>query len=144
MTVPEKYPITDYMQQRAQEWLQRADYLLSLLDCAPFESANPPTNLVAALANVAAEYAMKGYLMLYKQKIPRNHDLGEIYNLCMAVFKDIDFENIRSVVEELGHYRVEFDYPGFIQENIDAQEAREAIRKARIVREFIFAKTKLG
>jgi HEPN domain-containing protein len=132
------------MRQRAQEWFQRADHILALLECAPFESPTPPTNLAAALANMAAEYMLKGYLMLYKQKIPRNHDLGEIYNLCMAVFKDVDFESVQPVIEELGRYRVEFDYPGFIQESLSVQEAHEAIRKTRLVRDFILMKTRLG
>jgi len=142
MTAPEKNPISDHLRQRAQEWFRRADHLLTLLERAPFEISDPPTNIVAALANMAVEYTLKGYLMLYKQKIPANHDLGVIFNLCLAVFKDADFESIRPFVEEMVRYRVEFDYPGVIQESISVEEALEAIRKARLVRDFILVKTR--
>ncbi|NPV77417.1 MAG: HEPN domain-containing protein [Anaerolineae bacterium] len=140
MTAPEKNPISDHLRQRAQEWFRRADHLLALVERAPFEISDPPTNIVAALANMVVEYVLKGYLMLYKQKIPTNHDLGVIFNLCLAVFKDADFESIRPFVEEMVRYRVEFDYPGVIQESISVEEALEAIRKARLVRDFILTK----
>lgn len=142
MTEPEKNLITDHLRQRAQEWFRRADHLLAFLDRAPFELADPPTNIAAALANMVVEYSLKGYLMLYKQKIPANHDLGVIYNLCLAVFMDSDFESIRATIEEMTRYRVEFDYPGVIQENISVEEAREVTRKARQVRDFVQMKTR--
>lgn len=141
MNAPEKNPISDPMRHKTQEWFRKANHLVALLERAPFESADPPTNIAAALANMAVEYSLKGYLMFYKQKIPGINDLGVIFNLCLAVHKDADFENIRFYIEEMVRYRVEFNYPGVIQESISVEEALGAIRKARLVRDFILAKT---
>lgn len=136
----QNYPLSDHMRQRTREWFSKAGSLLSIIEEAPFTLPEPPTNLTAALANMAMEYALKGYLMLNKQRIPSSHDLVEILNLCVAVYKDGDFENIRPLVEEMVRYRAELDYPGVIQETLSVEETHDIIRKARVVQDFILAK----
>jgi HEPN domain-containing protein len=143
MTVPESELFSDYMRQRSQEWFVRAEQLLSLLDCAPFEKDRPPTNMSAVLSFMVVEYVLKGYLMLFKVKIPASHDLGDILNRCLAVQKDPVFETIRPLVEDLACFRVEMDYPGIIQDTVTVEEARHAIYKARQIYDYILAKTRM-
>lgn len=140
MNAPEETSISEHMRQKALQWSVRAEQLLALLDCAPFEKDEPPTNMAVVLAYLAVEYDLKGYLMLHKQKMPANHDLGDLLNRCLAAQNDSGFESIRSMVENLARYRVELDYPGTIQDVIGVDEARDAIRKARLVHHFILGK----
>lgn len=142
MTAPETLPTGDYMHQRAGEWLKRADQLLSILDHVPFESQEPPANMATILAFISVEYALKGYLMINKMKIPFHHDLGDLYNRCLAVRKDLEFEKIRPWVENLARYRVDYDFPGILQDNINVNEAQDAIQEARQVYSFILDKTR--
>jgi HEPN domain-containing protein len=80
---------------------------------------------------MAAEYALKAFLMLNKRRIPRTHDLVELLDECLLVTEQVDLENLRENCQILTRYRVEFVYPSPLPEQLSVDEARQAIEISR-------------
>jgi len=81
MNGPKKPRLSNHIQQRTHEWMRKAEHELAFLEHAPFDLTDPPTDTAGKMAHMAAEYALKAYLMLNKRKIPKSHDLVELLNV---------------------------------------------------------------
>lgn len=110
------------------------------LENAPFDVEDPPTDTACRLAHKAAEYSLKAYLVLNKQKIEKTHQLADILDLCIYINRDHSFETLREDCIDLTKYKVEMTYPGSISEEIDINEAKLAIEKARRIKNFMVKK----
>ena len=91
---------------------------------------------------MVAEYSLKAYLMLNKKKIEKTHQLNDVLDRCIAVHQDEAFEKLREDCAGLTKYKVELTYPNPIPEEIDVNEAKEAIEKARRIKDFVLKKAK--
>jgi HEPN domain-containing protein len=131
---------SEHIQQRTREWFRKAEHELAFLDHAPFDLEDPPTDTAGKMAHMAAEYSLKAYLMLNKQKINKTHDLVELLDDCIFVHNDLTFEILRQDCQTLTRYRTDFVYPGPIPEQITIIDAREAIQKAHLIYQSVLEK----
>jgi HEPN domain-containing protein len=92
------------------------------------------------MAHMVAEYSLKAYLMLNKQKIEKSHDLIEILNRCISIDGDNDFETIRTGCQMLTQYRIDAVYPGIAPEIISVEEAQAAIQASIRIQVFVYRK----
>jgi len=132
--------LSEHIRQRTREWFRKAEHELAYLELSPFDAADPPTDTAGRMAHMVAEYSLKAYLMLNKAKITRSHDLAEILDDCIAIHSDSDFEGLRADCHALTRYRMDFVYPGPTPEVISVEEAKEAIEKARRIKDFVITK----
>ncbi len=138
----ERPRLSEHLRQRTKEWFRKAEHELTFLEAAPFDIDDPPTDTACRLAHMAAEYSLKAYLVLTKQKIEKTHQLSDILNLCIATSQDPSFEILREDCIELTKYKIEMTYPGPLPEEIGVAEARQAIERARRIKNFILNKAK--
>jgi HEPN domain-containing protein len=136
----EKTKISEHIRQRTKEWFRKAEHELMFLEHAPFDEEDPPTDTACRLAHMVAEYSLKAYLILNKRKIQKTHQLNDIINECILIHQDHSFETLREDCIELTKYKLEMTYPGPIPEEIEIEEAKTAIEKARHIKDFIISK----
>ena len=84
-----------------------------------------------------AEKALKGYLFYQLQPIPKSHDLGRLFGLCISL--DADFFDVETEIKGLQGLDVRFRYPD-IDLVPDFATTQEAIDFAEIVLNFIIEK----
>ncbi len=138
----EKPKLSKHIYQRTKEWFRKAEHELIFLENAPFNVEDPPTDTACRLAHMAAEYSLKAYLVLNKQRIEKTHQLGDILDSCIAINQDHSFDSLREDCIDLTKYKVEMTYPGSIPEEIEIDEAKIAIEKAQRIKDFVVSKAK--
>ncbi|MEW6681140.1 MAG: HEPN domain-containing protein [bacterium] len=99
------------------------------------ETEDPPTDTVCFHCQQLAEKYLKGFLVYHNCEFEKEHDLGYLVNLCCSI--DNSFDTILDIVENLTPYAVEARYPTDIFYEYEVDEAREAIRNAEYIKEFI-------
>ena len=82
----------------------------------------------------AAEKALKGFLTWHQQPFRKTHNLEEIGEQCLAF--DATLTDVVDQAATLTEYAWRFRYPGD-PDGIDAEEAMEALKVARLVHEAI-------
>ncbi|MDZ7288579.1 MAG: HEPN domain-containing protein [candidate division KSB1 bacterium] len=135
-----KPKLSEHIRHRTKEWFRKAEHDLKFLENAPFDIEDPPTDTACRLAHMVAEYSLKGYLMLNKKKIKKLHELDDLLDACISIHQDKTFEELREDCIDLTRYKVEMTYPGHVPVEIDVEEARAAIEKARRIKDFIMNK----
>ena len=114
--------------EKAEHDLRNAEYVLGLAkDC--------PTDTVCFHCQQCAEKYLKALLIHHGIDFPRTHDLVVLLNLAAHA---ADLALGMEQVQPLNRYSVEARYPGD-WDPIDIEEAGDALRKARAVREAIRA-----
>jgi len=112
--------------EKAEHDFTTAEYLLTLLEGCPFDT-------VCFHAQQCAEKYIKGFLTFRSVDFPRTHDLVILLNLADGpATLGVDLVD----VQPLNRYPVEARYPGD-WESFTVEEAREAVRLARKVREAV-------
>ncbi len=137
-----KPKLSEHVRQRTKEWFRKAEHELKFLEHAPFDVEDPPTDTACRLAHMAAEYSLKGYLMLNKKKIRKVHELDDLLNDCIAIHQDKTLEELRGDCIELTQYKLNVTYPGHIPHEIAVEEAKAAIEKARRIKNFVLDKSR--
>lgn len=111
------------------EWIEKAegDYTTALRE---FRARNSPNYDAACFhAQQMAEKYLKAFLHEHGIAPPRVHDLIEIQALCLTINPAILF--LESDLKKLNAYSVQFRYPGYRAEKMDA---KEAVRIAKMIR----------
>jgi len=134
--------LSEHVRRRTKEWFRKAEHELKFLEHAPFDVEDPPTDTACRLAHMAAEYSLKGYLMLNKKKIRKIHELGDLLDDCIAIRQDKTFEALRDDCVVLTKYKLELTYPDHIPQVVSLEEAKAAIEKARRIKNFVLEKSK--
>lgn len=134
--------ISEHIRKRTREWFRKAEHDLLFLENAPFNREDPPTDTACRLAHMVAEYSLKGFLMLNKKKIKKTHQLDELLDECIENQQDESFNILREDCVELTKYKVEMTYPSPTPEEIDLEEAKSAIDKARRINNFVLKKAR--
>lgn len=140
MSEQKKPLLSEHIRQRTQEWLRKAEHELAYLAVAPLDIDDPPTDTTCRIAHIAAEYALKAYLMINKHKIMKSHDLVAILDECITIHSDPEFEELRSHCQTLTVYRTDLLYPGPFPTFVSIEEAKSAIEMAKQIYEFILNK----
>lgn len=115
------------------EWLTKADDDLRLADLAV--GASPPVCWGAAFhAQQAAEKCLKALLTHHRIEFEKSHDLAYLLQLCMGA--EPNACHLRPGATGLTDFAVDSRYP-FPRHEPDEAQARDAIRVAREVRDFV-------
>jgi len=118
-----------------QSWLRKAE--LDLI-AGEFELTRPLLfSDVAFHVQQAAEKALKAFLALHDQPLPKTHDLERLGRACAQI--DADLERAVDPAVPLTEYAWAFRYPGPTDEPT-LEEAREALCIARQVYEAVLSK----
>ncbi len=89
----------------------------------------------------AVEKFLKAYLIYKGVPFRKTHDIAELIILCIDVDKDFEMLKNRSI-SELTVYATKLRYPDFLY-SPSVEEAEEAVKKAKFVREFVMGKMEL-
>jgi len=123
------------MKELANDWVERAeeDYRVSkiVLRTDDFASSG------AFHAHQCAEKYLKAFLVNADVPPPKTHNLRELNSMCAEV--DPEFWEIDESLHFLNPFSTASRYPGM---RINIQDAREAVKHAEKVRDFV--KRKLG
>lgn len=116
-------------------WLEKArrDFLTAQ---AGLDSGRPFTDIICFHAQQATEKHLKAYLLWHELDFPRTHALEDL--VLLAAQKDADFLGLKDEVTMLTPYSVEARYPEFEEPLLE--DAREMVRIARGIREFVLLK----
>lgn len=118
-------------------WCLKADNDLKNA-CHEIEHEDSALDTVCFHAQQAAEKYLKAYLVFSDKEIPRTHLLIRLIKECIDI-DPVFQELVNKEVDELTDYAVDIRYADdfYIP---DIEEAREAIRKAEIVRNFVLSR----
>lgn len=117
------------------EWVQKAE--ADLIACRRLSKQDlaDVADVVCFHAQQCAEKYLKAYLNSKGQEAPKIHSLKILIDLCRQL--DEEFQMLLPDAGQLEEYAIEFRYPG---ESATEAEARDALRKAVSIREFICLK----
>ena len=118
-------------------WILKADNDLKA-GSDELATLNPATDTVCFHMQQCAEKLLKAYLICRDVEIRRTHDIAELVEKCISV--DSEFARLLEAgVDELTKYAVEIRYPDDFYFP-PVEEAEEAVRLARTVRDFVLRK----
>jgi HEPN domain-containing protein len=116
------------------EWIEKAeeDYLAA--QTLIRRKGTPTPNAVCFLSQQCVEKYLKALLFFEERDFPKTHDLGFLLGLAVKEHGGLEF--YRSDFDFLNAYSVTVRYPG---DSAIPEEAREAVRKMKILRMLIRA-----
>ncbi len=120
------------------EWIQKADGDFNTAQRELRVRHAPNYDAACFHTQQCAEKYLKAFLVSRKVEPPRVRNLIELLKLCLGL--DGSFELIRPALELLNTYAVDIRYPG---ESSTKEEARDAVRAMKQVREFVRGKLNL-
>ncbi len=115
-------------------WFAKADADLEMARRA-LEPDRPFPDMACFHAQQCAEKYLKGYLVAHDVSFRFVHDLGYLINVCTAL--DSACEDLRSAAKSLNVYSATSRYPAETDPEPDIPEAREAIRQAQQIADFV-------
>ena len=95
-------------EQSAKKWLKKAWHNLS--GAKILYEAGHYTDVIAVELHYAVEKILKTFLAYENKKIPKTHDLSELYKLTK---KYIDLDDDLKLLEQISDYHIEESYPVF-------------------------------
>jgi len=123
-------------------WIRKAENDLINAENSIDIKPKPPLDTVCFHAQQCAEKYLKAFLVFHDIEFEKIHDLGELIELAMRV--DRSFEQIIESGERLTPYAVEIRYPGILVEEPSMDKAKEAIKMAVKIKEFVLARLPLS
>jgi len=124
----------------AEKWLNKA--LADLRVAEKLLEIGEEPWVVAFHAQQAVEKALKAYLVLHGKHFGKTHNLSQLIDLCSEI--DREFQRLHELgVDELYPLAIEARYPDTGIE-VTADEAEEAVEKAKTAMHFIMRKIEGG
>jgi len=108
--------------QAVKEWLIKAWHNLSTAQL--LYQAEHYTDVIAVDLHYAVEKMLKSFLAYENKKIPKTHDLVDIYEL---IKKYINLENKKFLLDQIGEYHIEESYPAFDRPLPPRKEIKEVL-----------------
>lgn len=108
--------------QASIEWLSKAWHNLS--GAKLFYDANHYTDVTAVELHYAVEKILKSFLANQNKKIPKTHDLIDIYEL---VKEYINLDNEKFLLDQITEYHIEESYPAFDRKLPPREEIKEVL-----------------
>ncbi len=115
----------------AIEWIEKSWHNLS--GARIFYEANHYTDVTAVELHYSVEKSLKALLAYENRKIPKTHDLIEVYDL---IRKYIDLEDNLVLLKQITKYHIEEAYPTFER----ALPSKEEIKEVLLFTEKLFDK----
>ena len=109
-------------EQAAKEWLKKAWHNLS--GARLFYDANHYADVTAVELHYAVEKILKSFLAYENKKIPKTHELIDIY---LLVKEHIDLDNKKEILDQITVYHLEESYPAFDRQLPPKEEIKEAL-----------------
>jgi len=109
-------------EQAAREWLTKAWHNIS--GAKLFYEANHYTDVTAVELHYGVEKTIKSLLALQNKKMPKTHDVYELY---LQVTNFIDLEDNLDLVDQITKYHIEESYPAHNRSLPSRQEIKEAL-----------------
>jgi len=95
----------------ASEWLKKSWHNLS--GAKLFYEVNHYTDVIAVELHYSIEKSLKSFLAYENKKIPKTHDLYDIY---LLVLSHIDLSDSLDLLDQITKYHIEESYPAFDRE----------------------------
>jgi HEPN domain-containing protein len=106
----------------AIEWLEKSWHNLS--GAKIFYDVKHYTDVTAVELHYSIEKSLKAFLAYENKKIPKSHDLEEIYNL---VSNYIDLDDRLDLLEQITKYHIAESYPAFDKIMSSLEEIKEVL-----------------
>ena len=106
----------------AKEWLEKAWHNLSTAQL--LYKVEHYTDIIAVELHYCCEKSLKAFLAYENKKIPKTHDLSDIYEL---VKNYINLDDHLDLLEQITKYHIEESYPAFHRELPSRDEIKEAL-----------------
>jgi HEPN domain-containing protein len=113
------------------EWLVKA--WRNIATARLLYSVDHYTDIIAVEIHYAIEKALKAFLAYENKKIPKTHDLVDIYKL---IKNHIDLDDDLVMLKQITKYHIEEAYPVFHR----AMPSKEEIKEALDFMEYVFDK----
>ena len=113
------------------EWLVKAWH--NLATARLLYNADHYTDIIAVEIHYCCEKSLKAFLAYENKKIPKTHDLVDIYEL---VRDHIDLEDDLILLKQITKYHIEESYPTFER----AMPTKEEIKEVLDFTEYLFDK----
>lgn len=123
------------MNEILQEWIDRAEGDMHTAQRELRARSNPNYNSACFHSQQLAEKYLKAFMLQNKMHFGKTHNLEELLESIRSRFPD--FELIRDVLVVLNQYGVAPRYPGA---SVTRQDAKEAVKIASHVRQFVRAR----
>ena len=127
------------MKEHVKEWIDKAEEDLFTCNLFIQQEYFPPAQACFHAQQCAEKY-LKAFIIHINGDIDKTHDLVKLLD-SNIIPSDKDFSEIRKDAQDITDYGVFTRYPG-ASGNIDIEDAKEAIEKAIIIKEFILSKIK--
>ena len=125
------------MREAARRWVEKAEEDFRATQILLGVEEFPPS-VVGFHAQQCVEKYLKAFLVSQGVKPPRIHDLVLLNSSCLEI--DPDFRSITDSLHILNPFSIDFRYPG---SEVSAEEAREAVKHAEKVRDYVRKKLEL-
>lgn len=126
-------------EETMRNWIRRAENDLKI-GKDEIATDRPVLDMVCFHMQQCAEKYLKAFLIFHGKEIRKTHDIGEIINQCKKI--DPDFSFLLDInADTLTKYAVEIRY-GEVFYYPSPEEAKEAIKIARKVKDFVLKKLK--
>ena len=106
----------------AKEWLEKAWHNLSTAQL--LYKVEHYTDIIAVELHYCCEKSLKAFLAYENKKIPKTHDLIDIYKL---VNNHIDLNSNLEILKQITKYHIEESYPAFHRELPSKNEIKEVL-----------------
>lgn len=117
-----------------EEWFKKGEKDLLTATHELSFGKDAVTESVCFHCQQAVEKFIKGYMVFLGIEVTKTHEIGELVTKCQE--KDIEIAEFKETADKLTDYAVEIRYPE-APEAPALEEAQEAIKVAKSIREFI-------
>ncbi|MFQ5680801.1 MAG: HEPN domain-containing protein [Candidatus Omnitrophota bacterium] len=117
-----------------KEWLKKGEKDLLTATHELSFGKEAVTENVCFHCQQAVEKFIKAYMMFLDIEVAKTHEIGELITKCQE--KDAEIAEFKEIADRLTDYAVEVRYPE-MPEVPALEEAREAVKVAKSIREFI-------
>jgi HEPN domain-containing protein len=111
------------------EWVQKAEGDFVTAERELSVGSDPNYDAVCFHSQQCVEKYLKGMLQEAEIFFEKTHDLSALLNLTLAI--EPDWEDLRSELDLLSSFAVDFRYPGEFAENAEADRSMITCRKVR-------------
>ena len=108
--------------QATKEWLSKAWHNLS--GARIFYDVNHYTDVTAIELHYAVEKILKSFLANQNKKIPKTHDLVDIYEL-INIYVNLDDNKL--LLDQITEYHIDESYPAFDRNMPPKEEIKEVL-----------------
>lgn len=120
------------MKPITSEWITKAEGDFATARRELSATDNPNYDAVCFHAQQSAEKYLKAFLQEANVPFPKTHDLADLLDLAVSI--EPTWTSMRSDLNTLSAFAVEYRYPG---DSADLAEAKEAFQKCEAVRKII-------